>query len=105
LLRQQVRLENGADDQHHRHLHHAVADGRNAERPLASVALRYPNAQEGLRGVGPQGQLLPQRSQPSLNALSFDHIESLAIHPRRAGIGSATLVGFQQNILAMDLVP
>jgi hypothetical protein len=58
LLRQQVRLENGADDQHHRHLHHAVADGRNAEGPMASVALWYPNAQEGLWGIGPRDQLL-----------------------------------------------
>jgi len=105
LLRQEVRLEDGADDQHCRHLHNTVADGWNAERPLASVALRYPHTQKGPRGVHPRFQLLPQRFQPALNAPSFDHLERFAIHPRRAGILAASAVGFSQDIVAIDLVP
>src|SRR5689334_23132443 len=77
LLWQQVRLEDGADDQHHRHLDHAVADARNAERSLTSIALRYPYAQEGLGVVALSYQLLPQPSQPLLRSAGIDLLERL----------------------------
>ena len=84
---------------------HAVADGRNAERPLASVALGYPHAQEGLGDVISRNQLLPQRSQPPLNSLGFDRLERFSVDPRRPGIRPATSVSFQQNVLAIGFVP
>src|SRR4051794_4250576 len=105
LLRQQVSLEDGTNDQHRRHLDHAVTDARDAERPLASVALRYPYAQEGLGHVAPRNQLLPQHSQPLLRTPVVDPRERLAIHPCRSRVGAAATVGFQQNILSADFVP
>jgi hypothetical protein len=62
LLGQQVHLKDGTNDQHRCRLNHAVPDARNAERPLASVALRYPHPQEGLGDILSRTQLLPQRS-------------------------------------------
>jgi hypothetical protein len=58
----------GPMTQHRRHLNHAVPDARNAERPLASVALRYPHPQEGLGEILSRTQLLPQRFQPATGA-------------------------------------
>jgi hypothetical protein len=105
LLWQQVRLEDGPDDQHHRHLDHAVADGGDAERPPASVALWYPHPQEGLRSVAPRDQLLPQPFQPPLHARGLDPGKALAVHPRRPRVAAAATVGFLQDVLATDLVP
>jgi hypothetical protein len=48
LIAQQVRLEDRPQHQQPRHLDHAVADARNAKRALATVALWYPHAQQGL---------------------------------------------------------
>jgi hypothetical protein len=105
LLRQQIRLEDGANDQHHRHLDHAVADARDAERPLASIALWYPYPQEGLWDVAPRNQLLPQRFQPSLLSLSVDLLERLPVDPRCSGVRTAASVGFLKNVLPANLVP
>jgi len=105
LLRQQVRLEDGANDQHRRHLDHAVPDGRNAQRPLASVALRYPYAQEGLGNVASQSELLPQRFQPSFLSVEVDLAERFAVHPRRSRVGAAPTISFLQNVFSADLVP
>ena len=105
LLGQQVRLEDGADDQHRRHLDHAVLDARNAERPLASVALRYPYPQKGLGNILSRGQLLTQRFQPSIAAMGVYPRERLAIGPRRSRIRAAATVGLKQDVLAADLVP
>src|SRR5271157_124354 len=105
LLGQQVHLKDGTNDQHRRHLNHAVADARNAERPLASVALRYPHPQEGLGDILSRDQLLPQSFQPSLPPQGLDLLERLAVHPGRSRIGAAAAVGFEQDVLAADLVP
>ncbi len=69
-----------ANDQHRRHLNHAVPDARNAERPLASVALRYPHPQEGLGDILPRTQLLPQRFQPALKAMGVDPVRTSHAH-------------------------
>src|ERR1700722_13147667 len=95
LLRQQVRLEDGANDQHRRHLNHAVADARDAERSLSSIALRYQYAQKGLGKVSPRNQLLPQCSQPLLSTPGLDPLERLAVPPRRSRVGAAATVGFE----------
>jgi hypothetical protein len=81
LLGQEVHLKDGTNDQHRRHLNHAVPDARIAERLLASVALRYPHPQEGLGGILSRTQLLPQRFQPGLKAIGVDPFERLAINP------------------------
>jgi hypothetical protein len=105
LLGQQVHLKDGTNDQHRRHLNHAVPDARNAERPLASVALRYPHPQEGLGDILSRSQLLPQRFQPALKAMGVDPFERLVINPRRPRIRATTAIGFKQDVLATDLVP
>jgi hypothetical protein len=78
LVSQHVRLEDGADHPHHRHLDHAVADGRNAERPLPAVALWDPHSQQGLRAVGGAVQLLHNPFQPLLSTPSLDLVERFA---------------------------
>src|SRR3974390_62826 len=105
LLWQQVCLEDRPHHQYHGHLDNAVADSRDAERSLASVALRYPHTQKGLRSVYSRNQLLPQLFQPPLYSLSFDLLERFAICPRCPCICMAASVGFRENILAADLVP
>src|SRR5215831_1556112 len=47
LLRLQIDLENWFENQHCRHLHHAVTDRWDSQRPLLPVRLRYPNAPTG----------------------------------------------------------
>ena len=86
LLWQQVRLEDRPDHQHHRHLDHTVADRRDAERSLASVALRYPYTQKGLGAYVPATQLLPQLPQPSLYSVVLDLLEGLPVHSRRPAL-------------------
>ena len=103
LLWQQIRLEDGPDDQHDLHL--AVADGGNAERPPASIALGYPHTQEGLGLVLARVQLLPPPFQPPLQAPGLDPGKALAVHPRRPRIGAAATIGFLQDVLTTDLVP
>jgi hypothetical protein len=66
LIAQQVRLEDRPQHQQRRHLDHAVADARDAERALAAVALWYPHAQQGLWPIVANPQLLPQLFQPSI---------------------------------------
>src|SRR3954449_12225551 len=105
LLGREVGLDDGPEHQQRRRLGDAVADARDPERPLAAIALRYPDPQEGPRAVGPGPQLLPQRSQPSLQPPGLDRLESLAIDPRGAGVTPAMPVGFGQDVRTMDLVP
>src|SRR5271168_4967410 len=97
LLGQQVHLKDGTNDQHRRHLNHAVPDARNAERPLASVALRYPHPQEGLGDILSRSQLLPQRFQPALKTMGVDPFERLAISPPRSRIRATTAIGWQDD--------
>ena len=49
LFRLQVGLEDRLQDQHRRHLHHAIFDARNAQRPLLAIRLW------GCTRVGPAG--------------------------------------------------
>jgi hypothetical protein len=86
-------------------MYHAITDGRNAQRPLASIALRYPHSQKGLGGVFARHQFLPQRFQPVFLILVFDPLECFAIDSCRSRVGAATAISFQQNIFTADLVP
>ena len=56
LLRLQVRLEDRLQDQHHGHLHHAVSNRSDPQRPLFAIRFGDVNATHGLRLV----RLLPQ---------------------------------------------
>ena len=105
LLWQQVRFEDGTDNQHHRHLNNSVANGRNAQRSLASVALRYPHTQEGLGSVPSRQQLLPQLFQPPFHPLSFDLLEGLTVDARCSRIGMAAAIRLQHDIRSADLIP
>src|SRR5262249_4332022 len=105
LLVAEVRLEDRPDDQQHRHLRHAVANGRYAQRALPAVALGDPYPKEGLRSVLRPSQLLPQRRQPRPHAGRLDLLERLPIYARRATVGAATPVRFGQDVRAADLVP
>jgi hypothetical protein len=61
LLWQQVRLEDGANDQHRRHLDHAVADARHAPIELHSVATDLcVMLSFGVRSQSEQNQWLPR---------------------------------------------
>jgi hypothetical protein len=105
LLGQQVRLEDGTQHHQHRHLDHAVADARDAQRALAAVALRDPHAQEGLGPVFAGLELLPQPFQPPLPSRGLDGRERLAVHAGCTAVAAACAVSFRQDIRAADLVP
>src|SRR3954463_1756480 len=105
LVRQQVRLEDGADYQQRSHLGHTIGNGGNAERPLSAVAFRYPDAQEGLRPVAAVPQLLPQLFQPLFNAVLLDLLERLAVRARGAGIVPTAPIRLGQDVRPADLVP
>ena len=94
LLRQQVRLEDRPDDQHHGHLYDSISDGRDTERALSAIALGNPYAQQGLGRVAARDQLLSQCFQPRLHSLGFDLLERLSINPGRASISAGALVSF-----------
>ena len=51
LLYRQVGFEDRAQNQMSGHLHHAIPNGRNRQRPLAAIALGNPDSKEGLRPV------------------------------------------------------
>ena len=106
LLGQQVHLKDGTNDQHRRHLNHAVPDGTGCRE---AVGLRcssvFHTRRRGLGTYFPELQLLPQRFQPALKAMGVDPFERLAINPRRSRIRATTAIGFKQDVLATDLVP
>src|SRR5512135_88372 len=51
LLRLQVGLEDGLQDQHRRHLRYAVLDARDAQRPLLAIRFRDGHASDRLGTV------------------------------------------------------
>src|SRR3954467_10170924 len=105
LIAQQVRLEDRPQHQQRRHLDHAVADARDAERALAAVALWYPYAQQGLWPIVASPQLLPQLFQPSILPVGGDLIER---HPVAAGstvITPACPVCFFEDVSPTHFVP
>src|SRR5271168_346193 len=105
LIAQQVRLEDRPQHQQRRHLDHAVADARDAERALAAVALWYPHAQQGLWPIVANPQLLPQLFQPSILPVCGDLVER---HPVAAGgtvVTPACPVCFFEDVGPTHFVP
>jgi hypothetical protein len=83
-LWQQVRFEEGPGHQHHRHLRDSVADGRGAERSLASVAFRHPHsgsAQEQKRNVARWGYTDALEYHVANKPASFFYQEHMGYRP------------------------
>ncbi|MBI3821271.1 MAG: hypothetical protein HY289_01170 [Planctomycetes bacterium] len=104
LLRLQIDLEDRFENQHCRHLHHAITDRWNAQRPLIPVRLRYPNSPDCLRLIRLLFEFLRQFTQPLLFAVLLDVFERLPIHARSAPVLPATRQGMFENVEAVHLV-
>ena len=99
LLRLQVRLEDRLQDQHRRHLHHAVADRRNPQRSLLAVRLSVstPAAPACGRYVFCL-QFLRQFVQPRSTPVLLD-VRRTSGRPRPLPpVGPAALVGMGQHV-------
>jgi hypothetical protein len=86
-------------------LNHAIPDGWNAERTLAS-AIRFRDHHPPHR-IGPvrlRDQVLAQACQPCFEALLFDLREAHPVHTRSPRIGAGQLIGVAQDVLAANLV-
>ena len=87
LLRLQVGLEDRLQDQHRRHLHHAVLDARNAQRPLLAIRFRDVHAPDRLRLIRSLPEFFRQFVQPPVPPDASMSVERLAVDPRRAAVG------------------
>jgi hypothetical protein len=105
LIAQQVRLEDRPQHQQRRHLDHAVADARDAERALAAVALWYPHAQQGLGPIVASPQLLPQLFQPSVLSVGGNLVERHPVTARSTVVTTARSVGFFEDVGPTHFVP
>ena len=105
LTGQEVRLEDRAKHQHHRHLGHAVLDGGNAQRALPAVALRDPYSQKGLGMVTAIAQLRFETFQPCRAPLVLDRRKGDAINACRPAVRTAAAVSLVEDVRPADLVP
>ena len=81
LLGLQVGLEDRLQDQHRGHLHHAILDARNAQRPL--LAIRFGNGHASDRlGAVLLSEFFRQFAQPLEQAVFFDAPEGPTVHAR-----------------------
>jgi site-specific DNA recombinase len=104
LLRLQVGLEDRLQDQHCRHLRHAVSDRPDAQRPLFAIRFGDENTTHWLRSIRLLPQLVRQFVQPPIDAIRLDVRERLTIDPRRATVGSAAVEGKAQDVATVHLV-
>src|SRR6185312_759882 len=104
LLRRQVGLEDRLQDQHHRHLRHAVPDRTDPQRALLAIAFRDEYAAHGVRSIRPLLQFGRQFVEPSVAPVRLDVLEGPAVHPRGAVVGTAAQVGELQDIPSVHLV-
>ena len=104
LLRLQVRLENGFEDQHCRHLHHAITDRWNAQRPFFAVRFGNPYPPDWLRSIRLVLEFLRQFTQPLLFAVRFDVRERLPVHTGSAAVVTAPRQRMPEHIAAVHLV-
>ena len=104
LLRLQIGLENRAQYLQHGHLHHAIRDRRNTQRPLFAIGLGDVSSTNRLRTIRLRPERLCQFAQPSLHTVGLDVRELLPVHPRCAIVGFAAEVGVSQDVLAVHLV-
>src|SRR5262249_15291125 len=104
LLRLEVGLEDRLQDQHHRHLHHAIPDRADAQRALLAIPFRDEHATHGVRSIRSSSQFGRQFVEPSVAPVRLDVLEGLAVHPRGAVVGPAAQVGELQDVPSVDLV-
>src|ERR1017187_1040883 len=98
LLRLQIDLENRFENQHCRHLHHAITDRWNAQRPLLPIRLRYPNSPDWLRSIRLFPEFLRPFTQPLLFAILLDVFEWLPVHTWSAPVFPATRQRMSEHI-------
>jgi hypothetical protein len=104
LLGQQVCLEDRLQDQHCRHLRHAILDRWDPQGSLFAVGFGnpYPTHRRGtIRFVL---QLLLEFAKPSVQSVLLDVLERLAVYSCRSLIGETAFVGVRQNVRAIHLV-
>ena len=105
LLRLQVGLEDRFQHQHRRHLHHAIPDRRDPQRPLLAVRLGDLHPPDRLRTIRLRS-CSSSASSPSHRStpVRLDVLERLAVHPGRSAVGSAAVRRRSQHVLAVHLV-
>ena len=104
LLGRQVGLEDRLQDQHRRRLHHAVLDGRNAQRTLLSVGLGDPDPTDSLGMISLFPEFFRQFAQPAFASVRLDVHEILPVHSWRAVVSTTAGVGKGQHVRAVHLV-
>lgn len=102
---EQVFFEDRSHHQQHRHLRYPIPDSRNSQRALPTSCLGHPYTQQGPAPILLGAQLLPQSLQPARQPGGLDGFEALAVYPGGAAIGTASPVGFKQDIFSAHLVP
>jgi hypothetical protein len=100
----EVRFEDRLDHKLDGSLHHAIPDGRDAERSLTAAGLRDQNPPHRLWSIGLGPQFLTQTGQPFRQARRLDLLERHPIHTRSAVVVTSERVGVGENVLAPDLV-
>src|SRR6202049_29219 len=85
-------------------LYYPIPDGRNAERSLASVRLRYRHPPHRIGPVRLRNQFLAQARQPPLQARRLDPRKGHSVPARRTRICSGQRIGESQDVLAVNLV-
>src|ERR1700716_2170123 len=100
----EVRLEDRFQHELGGGLYYPIPDGRNTERSLASVRLRYRHPPHQVGPVRLRNQFLAQASQPPLQARRLDLGKGHSVPARRARICSGQRIGVAQDVLAVNLV-
>src|ERR1700688_611864 len=100
----EVRLEDRFQHELGGGLYYPIPDGRNAERSLASVRLRYRHPPHRIGPVRLRNQFLAQARQPPLQARRLDPRKGHSVPARRTRICSGQRIGVSQDVLAVNLV-
>src|ERR1700694_752643 len=100
----EVRLEDRFQHELGGGLYYPIPDGRNAERSLASVRLRYRHPPHRIGPVRLRNQFLAQARQPPLQAQRLDPRKGHSVPARRTRICSGQRIGVSQDVLAVNLV-
>src|SRR5215468_10846454 len=83
---------------------HAIPDGWNAERALASANLRDHYPPHRVRPVRLRDQFLAQACQPRLQAPLLNLLEAHPVHTGCTRIGAGESIRVTQNVFTADLV-
>ncbi len=100
----EVRFEERLEQQLRRHLHHAVTDVGNPQRPLSAAELRDVHAPYRSGPVRLRLQLLVQVFQQHRASVHLDVLEGAAIGTCRAAVRPDQRVGVCEHVPPVDLV-